>query len=243
VLKLIELVVRQPKDYSEMLTKIAIFTFFSCLGAAFLLNHYSPPVSQVLNTWSLEVDVWLLKQLPIGWMIAVLLVTIVACVIKLHDLISDVFRIRERFDLDEFLMPLAKGVGIARSPKLRALLKANRDEQMIANVYKYAGFKDPDIDHQLVLSAFDNWCWYWVILESVTVGCLTSCLLLFTAPRAAGVLAAAMLLMLFLAGLLHRHLRKLAGRQVRAILADDDRSTQIRENLHALQATGTDDQV
>lgn len=234
MLKLIELVVRQPKDYSEMLLKIAIFTFFSLLGAAYLLNLYSPPISQLLNAWSLKVDVWLVKELPVGWMLTVLLLTIVARVAKLHDRISDVFRIREHFDLDHFLLPLAEGVGMEGEAELRKLLKTNRDEQMYTIVYKYAGFKEPEIDHQLVLSAFDNWCWYWVILELVTVGFLTSLLLVPTAPRAAGVLVAVMLFLLLPAHLLMRHLRKLAADQVRAILSDEDRRTKIRESLDAL---------
>lgn len=241
MLKLIQLVVQQPKDYSEMLTKIAVFTFFSSLGATFLLDRFSPPVSAFLNAWEITVDVWIIEKLPITWMLLPLLFTLVARVIKLHDRISDLFKIRETFDLDEILLPLARGAGVRPTAALRTHLKAKRDAQMSRNFYVYAGFKEPAIDRQLVLSALDNWCWYWVILELTTVGLLAAAILAFSATGVAFGLAGGMLLLVLLSRLVRRHSRHLAAAEVEAILTAPDRRTQIKDNLDALQAERPDD--
>jgi len=99
--------------------------------------------------------------------------------IRLHDRISDVFRIRLRFDVDYLLLPLARDSGANVGALSMAKLRKERGRLMAKTFYKYASSTDPVIDKHLIYQALDWWSWYWVLVEAVAVFLPTGVSLLF----------------------------------------------------------------
>jgi hypothetical protein len=93
-------------------------------------------------------------------------------VFKLHDRVADLFRIRERFDLQEILIPLAGGVGIPINLERLEKLRKNRKTYMRACFYRFASSTDPKIDQNLIISALDKWSFFWVVVELTVVAFL-----------------------------------------------------------------------
>src|SRR5207249_1465277 len=126
-------------------------------------------------------------------------VTLVSRIVKLHDLISDVFGIRARFDLYRIMIPLCGDLGIAVDKTFRDKLSGRRKAAMQRTYYAYVSFEDPKISKALVLGAIDRRTWYWILLESSAVlGIGASVLLVFSAYT----LVVILLIVLFLAILL-----------------------------------------
>ena len=57
----------QPTSYSEMLTKIAIFTFGTTWLLTILLAAQSPVIAATLSALDIEVKVWVFEKVKLGW--------------------------------------------------------------------------------------------------------------------------------------------------------------------------------
>lgn len=160
-----------------MLNKIGMFTFLEAIGATWLIAHYVPPVATLLGSLKIPVMVWSI-ELPILYVVPGVAFALIARIIRLHDSISDVFRIRQTFDLYRVLLPLAGAVNLAISPASRDRLRAVRKKAMQRTFYAFASFEDPKISKALVLSSIDVWTWYWILIEFLGVLVVTSGILL-----------------------------------------------------------------
>src|SRR5712692_3334499 len=100
-----------PKDYPEMLNKIGIFTWVGALILTWEVAYANPAIWALLFTGSFKIPVFGV-DLPPLFVVPGLLIAILFRIIKLHDLVSDLFGVRKDFDLHEILTPLAGGVGI-----------------------------------------------------------------------------------------------------------------------------------
>jgi len=105
----------------------------------------------------------------------------------------------------------------------------SRDDSMYAIVYRYAGFKNPVIDDQLVRTAADNWGWFWVLVESSFLVGLTAAFFAFRAQWAytKGLLWV-LLVECVLLWIQWRACIRSAKPQVKAILNDQQRFQQIQ---------------
>jgi hypothetical protein len=169
----------QPTSYSEMLTKIALFTFGVTLLLTILIAGQSSEVATTLDALDFKVKVWVFESIKVGWVVPAAIVALFARIIKLHDKVSDVFRIRENFDITEILVPLAGGVDVLVDVDRLTKLRLRRSEIMRHVFYKYTSSLKPEIDGQLVRTALDKWTWFWILLEAVTIGFLTFTFLLY----------------------------------------------------------------
>ena len=154
----------QPESYSDMLERIFCFTLGTGFICVFWLSASSPAVKDILDSISMETDIGFVKGVKALYVIIPLIVAVLSRVIRLHDKISDILSIRQRFDTKYILIPMAHKVGSAARS---GVIKNNRDDMMYKGFYPYAGFKEPVIDAQLVRSALDNWGRFWVELEAV----------------------------------------------------------------------------
>jgi hypothetical protein len=225
----------QPKTYSEMLAKIAIFTGVTAFLLTLLIGWHSPTAARMLDALNIEVKVWIFEKVKLGWVLPAFLVALAARIIKLHDRISDAFRVRETFDLLEILVPIAGGVQIPVDADLLGKLREKRDQVLREVFYKYASSLSPKIDGQLVISALDKWTWFWILLESVVLGFVTTVVLVLLAAYE----AAAFLGLGVLAGiLLFRQAGPLcaptAHAEVNAILQLPDAPSAIQAYLYKL---------
>lgn len=223
-----------PKNYSQMLLKIALFTFLCALCFAWLAAHTSPVAKEFLGVFRIHISTFGL-DIPFGYFLVAFLVAFAFRVAKLHDRISDLFGIRKRFDVQEILTPLAAGVGIPVTLETRERLESKRDEAMRRVFYKYASSTKPQIDDHVIIMALDKWSWFWILIESIGVSFLALLVLLaLGAYFGAAIAATWAFLATVVASFANRACVSLAHVQVQTILENTVWQTEIRAVLSAL---------
>jgi hypothetical protein len=110
-------------SYKEMLAKIGASTFFVLIGLITLLRHHFKEFDGLLSPFSVEVK-YLGFPLPFGTFLWALILAIVfSRMLKLHDRLSDIFRIRLKFDTKIILQPMAQTVGASKdSQEINSLI-------------------------------------------------------------------------------------------------------------------------
>ena len=117
----------------------------------------------------------------------------------------------------------------------KADIRESRVHSMYQTVYKYAGFKNPDIDEQLVRTAADHWGWFRVLVESsfllIVSTVILVCLQKWT--YVGGFLAVILveMVLMFVQG---RACIRIAKPQVDAILSDPNRRNAIQGYFNSL---------
>lgn len=219
----------QPESYSDILERVFYTSVAAGVVCTVILAQASPAVADILESVSTNAEIGPIKGVKALYVLIPLAVGLISRMLRLHDRISDVLRIRHRFDTRCILFPLAEQAGHELTAKLRRAISRNRVDAMYAVFYPYAGFKDPAIDTQLVRTAADNWGWFWVLTESSflfgTTAVILSILGKITHLKIClGILLVQMCLLLveWLA------CRRSARRQVAAIVADSSRRADIR---------------
>jgi hypothetical protein len=167
-------------DYYSMLNRIFVFTWLWACLATWIVRLYYEPLDQLLKKLDFPIDILGLKEMKIlGYIVPGLVVSVLARMVKLHDRISDVLRIREQFDLYEIILPLARGAGVSVGKLTMDQLRRHRGKLMSQVFYRYASSTDPKIDKHAIYQALDWWSWYWVFVEMLAVLLPTGTLLLF----------------------------------------------------------------
>ena len=169
----------QPESYSGILQRIFLFSITTGIICTFLLANSSPIVNTIIHSLKTKVNYGPLKNIEILYLLIPLIIALVSRIIKLHDRISDVFRIRATIDTKFILIPLCERSGVALTPRLKKAIKKNRKKYMYKTFYPYASFLNPSISKQLVRTAADNWGWFWALLESSFIFSLTILLSLY----------------------------------------------------------------
>jgi hypothetical protein len=225
----------RPTNYGEMLNKIGMFTFVIVLGLTLLVSHYSSLVKSFLNTFQVPVEIWSL-HIPVLYVVPALLLATLARIVRLHDQVSDIFRIRERFDIYRLLIPLCGAVGVAVDLAFRDKLRNRRQQAMARTFYRYASFEEPVISKAIVLGAIDVWTWYWILLEGIVMLIIASMVLLAVGAYAQ---SGAIIGLSFLATLLfcthYDNCGKRADAQIEELIADDQRVIAIRNEFNAIR--------
>jgi len=196
-----------------------------------------PWLKQLIESIPGQSEIGPIKGLNVAYVLVPFIVSLVSRVIKLHDRISDIFRIRLKFDTEHILLNLARGAGIGIDQKIRQVLREKRQEAMYRIFYPYAGFKDPRIDMQLVRSALDNWGWFWAELESSTI--LLIAIAIAWLIKDELVIKACVIWLIILIALMVYHwfeCRRSAIREVNAILIDNERKKEIQTYLQSISS-------
>lgn len=226
------------KNYSGMLNRISLFTFFVSLGAMALLRQQIQPLDVFLtNVLSPFVKIPTTEiTVSLGTVLPAVLVVFLFRSFRLHDVVSDIFRIRQRFDVEEILKPMAfLSTGPLTANNLK-VISANREKLMNDVFYRYATNRgEPDIDRHLIEMALDRWSWYWIVIEASCIAFVTSVLLLIARRFYA---SAVLFLCILVAFLVLKGLRyycaKHAKDEVNAILSDAQRCTEVHRVFNAL---------
>jgi hypothetical protein len=222
-----------------MLKRIFVATLSVAVLCTFALAAVSPVVRTIVDSWGPEVSIGILDGVKALYVLIPLAVAILARVFFLHDKMSDLFRLRKRFDLENILRPLANGIGFATSGPEWELIEQRRDLAMTRTFYRYASFKDPQIDVQLVRTAADRWAWFWCTVEPLAILLITGVIFaVLAAWLQLFVLVAFIAVLLVTAFLLWPQLRTGAENQVAEILNNQDWKQEIRVTLDKI-ANGT----
>ena len=226
------------KDYSGMLNRISVSTFFVSIAAIALLRNEIPMLDAFLKSvLPLEGKVPLIDiEASLGTVLPALIFMVLARAARLHDLVSDVLRIRQRFDRQEILEPMALMSAGPLTPSQFDRISTDRSRLMNDVFYRYASSRGkPAIDPHLIEMALDRWSWYWMVVEACCVALPTGVALLFWGrPLASACVFLGVLLMCWLLSGLGRLCAKHAQDEVKAILSDDTRREEIHKVFDAL---------
>lgn len=225
----------QPADYSDMLQRIFYMTVASGFFCTILLAKASPTFQELINSISTQADIGPIKNIKVLYVLIPFIIGAISRILKLHDRISDVFKIRLRFDTRFILFPLAQDAKIELTEDLKKKIKQNRVAVMYKVFYEYAGFKSPVIDEQLVRTAADNWGWFWVFVESSIIFFVTAVLLVFLNKWyyvlfCICIILGEMIFMIFQ----WSACKRCARRQIDAILSDCNRKDKIAAHFQSL---------
>lgn len=176
-LKLLLPVFLSPKNYSEMLRKLASFLFYEvwivtfflrgipAVDAAFSSVENYGPLGSAISTIPAH------EKLNICGIVIALVVAGISFAIQFHDRISDVFGIRRRFDRNYILLPLAVLVGAQLSPVQLNTMIQNRDAFLRKVFYPYVSSRaeNPLVDRHEIERVMDVWFWYWALVEVIPI--------------------------------------------------------------------------
>jgi hypothetical protein len=225
----------QPGDYSEILQRILYTSIATGLACTVALAKASPLLQELVNSVDTAADIAFIKNIPILYVLIPMLIGVLSRLLKLHDKISDIFRIRYLFDTRCLLFPLAKGAGLALTEDLKKKICQDRVDSMYAVFYPFAAFKKPIIDEQLVRTAADNWGWFWVLVESSFLIIVTTATLAYMQKPAYVFWCLVVLLLEFVLMLAYwLSCQKGGERQVKAILSDTGRKKTIAKYFRSL---------
>jgi hypothetical protein len=228
-------IVGQPESYSEILQRIFYSNFASGIICTIILAQASPAVKSFIDSISTKADLFSIKDLKALLVLIPFGIVLLSRIIRLHDKISDLLRIRFFFDTRYILYSLAHLTKVTLTKDLKKIIGRNRDNAMRVVFYKYASFIDPIIDTQLVRTAADNWGWFWSLLESLFLFGLTAFILWLLDNNTYVQVCLIILLIEFCLLLVQWfECRKSAERQVEAITSDNDRRTDISAYFSSL---------
>jgi hypothetical protein len=229
----------QVKDYPSMLNRIFLFTTLSASVATWLLRKHFVWLDDLLKFMDINVDLPLVKEVKLfGYLLPGVAVGFIARTVRLHDRLSDILKIRRRFDVEEIILPLAKGSGFPVGTLSMDQLRESRSRLMPRIFYRYASSTDPKIDRHLIYEALDWWSWYWVVVESVAVFIPTGIALLFSEPTWHGwiLIGACLVVSIVALPFFRSHCARYARAEVQEILADNTRKSEVNQEFRALQS-------
>lgn len=243
VVKLVLPFLVTPKNYGEMLTKLASFAFYEAYLITLLLraNPIAAAFFTTIESWGPigkvvviipHHDVLNLAGIVIAFVLAVLTHTF-----QFHDRISDVFGIRRRFDRKSILIPLSQRVGSAVSEDKETKIGKHRDELMRAVFYRYASSRadKPLVDKHDIEHALNAWSWFWASVEAVAyfgVGAMSATLL--GSPDLMRTFAMIAASFLIIALVQHMRLAGYARPQINSIAADPTAAFDVKNQFDAL---------
>jgi hypothetical protein len=226
------------KDYSGMLNRIFVSTLVISLGLVALLRQQIAWMNALLGKIpgdsvkipSIDIVV------PLGTFIPAIVVAILCRGFRLHDVLSDAFRIRQTFDMEEILKPMALlTTGPLKRRQLEAI-SACREQLMNAAFYRYASSRaESTIDKHLIEMALDRWSWYWIVVEGACLAFLGSSVLLAAMKfTMASVLLLCVIAALWVLKGLRHYCSQHAREEVYAILSDSQRCSEVKGVFDAL---------
>jgi hypothetical protein len=227
----------QPKSYSDMLKRIFWATFAVGVVCTLAVTPASPLAYMFFESWDTKISIAILDSIKAWYVLIPLLIAILSRVFLLHDKVSDLLRIRRRFDLEHILRPLADGVGFPTMGVGWKQIEQNRKLAMTRTFYRYASFRDPKIDVQLVRTAADRWAWFWCTVEPLIILVVAGIIMVVLgAWSLLCFILSGMVVLILISLLLWPQLRAGARNQVAEILHNDGWRAEVRSALDHIAA-------
>jgi hypothetical protein len=174
---------------------------------------------------------------PSGTVLPALLIAILSESLKLHDIVSNVFRIRAEFDVRYILLPMAVMCGVQLTDaKLQQLIQ-HRAALMGQVFYAFASSSPgkSTIDEHDIKMAMTQWSHYWCLLEAnVWVLATAALLIIYTQFKVATVMLSVFVAATGLMAVTMAGCRRYVRGEIRQILADSARMRTITQALNAL---------
>ncbi|MCM5554523.1 hypothetical protein [Pleomorphomonas sp. NRK KF1] len=232
-----------PKSYEDVLKKLAGTAFYEVYIITLILRS-NPHVDELF----LSIEKWgaigrLISLIPhyevinISGLFIAFAVSTLTYVFEFHDRLSDLVGIRETFDTESIIFPLARGVGFDIGEDLKQKIIADRHKIMHSAFYRFSSSRNekPLVDKHDIEHALNAWSWFWIFVEGVSyflAGCVVS--IFFRDSEIGFILACVAVVTFVLALLQHSRLKKYAAPQVQRILSDADASKVVKSVFDAL---------
>ena len=231
-------------NYQSMLNRIFWFTTASALAAVWMLRLYIPAVEAALSKIdsALGLRGGAVLPTPGGYLLPALAIGLATRIFRLHARVSDCLGIRECFDLEVIVGGMAKQLSVDLKSVQGDRLRKARHDLMRKTFYSFVGPSNPQIDSQLIQQALDAWSWFWIGVEAALIFTLTAFGLIAGAHYMIGfeTLLAALCFAHFGLPALRVQCKRYATAQVRAILSDPARASDIRAAFAELTGENAD---
>ncbi|MEW5870751.1 MAG: hypothetical protein AB1894_15870 [Chloroflexota bacterium] len=167
------------EDYPQMLNKISAFVTLISLGCVLLLRFRITEIDNFFNGLLVQVNIFD-NPISLGTVLLAVLIALISRIIKLHDRISDVMKIRYFFDIYHILIPMSLLSEANLTSNEIERIKHDRKNIMRDVFYKYAtsGGKEV-IDKHYITMALDQWTWFWILLEGSVLLVITAAISYF----------------------------------------------------------------
>jgi hypothetical protein len=226
-------------NYPEMLRKLSTAIFVVTLGCLALLRTVEPIDGALkhLDVLTPAIPIFGPVKIPFGTFLIAFVVAAISESIRLHNKISDVFRIRSEFDLRWILMPMALLSAVVLTSAQFEKLRIERRRLVHELFYAYASSTAGRqvIDPHLVTQALTTWSWYWLCAEAIAIIIPTAAILAFWSHfQWVSVLLTIVLLLVTAMRVLRVDCSMYAEAQVREILSDNGRRQTVVAIFNAL---------
>jgi hypothetical protein len=216
-----------PEQYPKALNIIALSTFVVLGVSSFIFLRYEPAMAR-----GPMFELPIIKlQMPFIWVGGIMVVSILFRIVKLHDRISDLLSIREKYDVNEIISPIFSNVMPQSKLPERDALILHRRTLMKRIFYRYAPGppgKNAISDH-LVAMAWESLCLYWIVTEAAFVlAVFTICSALLALTNASLIFLALFSVSFSLCFVAIAQCKKQTKEEIEAILDNDDRKHEIR---------------
>lgn len=170
-LKTIVPIFGRPENYTQMLAKLAGFSFWQCVIGLTILKknesfeHFVESIPKGIFP-STALPEYLQIFDPIILLVAVA-ISFLAYFFQLHDQLQKPFGIRARFDRDHIFLPLAKMVNKGPTKEKVSKFMKNRNSVMRTIFYSFASStkSDPVVDKHDIIQALWLWSIFWAVFE------------------------------------------------------------------------------
>lgn len=170
----------RPKNYGDMLKKICGFNIV-LLSIYFVLfyflsNDFNGLVNKILNIFINKIEITrlsdiklfgasIVKFLDILFLITLaLLISVIERIFRIHNLLSDILKIRKNFDTKYIIKNIIEKIGL----NIDNDTIENKRKEIMRNIfYEYVSSFDPKIDRHNIEEALDYWTYFWVLLDSI----------------------------------------------------------------------------
>ena len=224
---------KSPNDYSEMVEKIAKCSFAISLILLYILSCANEDYYALLSEISFGGEYEFAKiKINLATLFLPLLIGILEHMFKLHDKMSDLLGIRTRYEKKYIVMPILRKSGFTKVSD--EMLKKDVCKRIMSKCfYKYASSTQPAIDKHSIVLTLNEWCWYWIVLDTMLLTTVTGLFFLIFKWSLKNLLLiigalSAMCILLFL---VKRQTVKYTQYEIEAIFSDKERKNEIKKEI------------
>ncbi|KAB2454627.1 hypothetical protein F8160_09535 [Bacillus sp. CH126_4D] len=233
----------QVKDYNGMLRMTAVGSAVILFLCFIYLKYQTGIFDNFIKEFpSVEVEIKGVK-LSTTYILPPLVWMFISLSIRVHDRISDLFKIRKNFDCNHILLPFTQKLNIPLNDTKKLKLFKNREDLMAKIFYKYADStkteSEDNISPHLIHKALNNWAYFWILLEGqIFIGITIIIYICQKDWKNMLITLIVLILTLLIQFLIYKDAKKIVNQEINAILAlkNGEYKERIKKEIkHALQ--------
>lgn len=152
-------------NYSKMIEKISKTVFMFSLLLLYCISCVNNEFKDFMETISFGATYEVFGvELNLALFYLPIIMGLLEHVFKIHDKVSDLFKIRKTYDKYVIINGLIKKTSANASVKK---CKGKLISKLMSKTfYQFASSTDPKIDSHYVTMALNEWCWFWIMLDT-----------------------------------------------------------------------------